>query len=144
MDLVHLEDGRLFTLYAIKMGISVDEFLVDLQKTNPAEHARTMRRLEHLANYGPSANKTEYNTLGNDLFETKASGGARVIFFYDGDDLVLCAHAFMKKSQKTPDHIIKTATKRRTEYLASKGKTPCAFRIFMSSTELEKPKRFPT
>ncbi|MDD5706549.1 MAG: type II toxin-antitoxin system RelE/ParE family toxin [Kiritimatiellae bacterium] len=142
MDLVHLDDGARFTLYAIKIGNSVDEFLADLQKKNPAEHARTMARLKHLADDGPSANKTEFNTLGHDLYETKTSGGARIIFFYDDADLVLCAHAFMKKSQRTPRRMIETADKRRSEYLASKGKTPCAFRIIMT-TEQEKPKRFP-
>jgi phage-related protein len=142
MDLVLLKEGAAFTLYALKTGNSVDEFLGALPKSNPAEFARIMRRLVQMADHGPSRKKEEFNDLGDGLYEAKSKGGTRVVFFYDGNHLVLCAHGFMKQSQKTPLADIATARQRRTAYLQTKAAGPSNFRIILTSTQ-QQPKRLP-
>lgn len=60
------------------------------------------------------------DSLGRGLWEVRSTitdGIARVIFFVDGDQMVLL-HGFVKKSQKTPTREIELALKRK------KGITP--------------------
>lgn len=142
MDLVLLREGAAFTLYALKIGNSVDEFLGALPKSDPAEFARIMRRLVQMADNGPSRKKEEFNDLGDGLFEAKSKGGSRVVFFYDENRLVLCAHAFMKQSNRTPLTDIATARQRRTAYLQTKAAGLSNFRILVSPTQ-KQPRRLP-
>lgn len=51
--------------------------------------------------------------VGNNIF--------RVLGFLDGTDLVILNHAFQKKTQRTPPKEIRTAEKRKHDYLARKG-----------------------
>lgn len=44
MYLVLLREGSKFTLYALKIGDSVDKFLAALKNTDRAEFARIMRK----------------------------------------------------------------------------------------------------
>jgi phage-related protein len=42
--------------------------------------------------------------------------------FFDGPDLVILAHAFQKKIQKTPKRAIKIAEERKKDYFRRKKK----------------------
>ena len=56
----------------------------------------------------------------SDLWEVRASVGrdnVRVICFFDGTNLVVLAHGFMKKSQRLPKRDIELAEKRKVDYL---------------------------
>ena len=56
--------------------------------------------------------------IQKDLWEvrtTLANGIARVLFTVDGDCMILL-HGFIKKSQKTPEHELKTALARLASY----------------------------
>ena len=46
---------------------------------------------------------------------TVKKGEARVLFFEDGNELIL-VHSFWKKTQKTPPAILKEALQRKTTY----------------------------
>lgn len=142
MDLELLREGSRFTLYALKIGDSVDKFLAALKNTDHAEFARIMRRLEQLAENGASKRKTEFNDLGNGLYEAKSTGGSRVIFFYDRNHLVLCAHAFLKKTQKTPRGILEAAVQRHKQYLKILQAGASAFTIHVPHNQ-KNPTRFP-
>lgn len=51
-----------------------------------------------------------------DLWEVRAAAGSnifRLIGFFDGPDLVILAHAFQKKTQKTPKQAIEIAEERK-------------------------------
>ena len=102
MTLYLLTEGGQFTLYSLEIGESVTDFINALSEKNKTEHARVIRRLEQLAERGPSRKKTEFNNLGSGLYEIKTRDGARIIFFYDKNNIVICACGFVKKSNKTP------------------------------------------
>jgi len=60
-----------------------------------------------------------------DLWEIRAAAGSnifRLIGFFDGSNLVVLAHAFHKKTQKTPKQAIKIAEERKKDYFGSKMK----------------------
>ena len=61
----------------------------------------------------------------DDLWEIRASAGSnifRLLGFFDGKDIVVLAHAFQKKTQKTPKRAIKLAEERKKDYLRRKKK----------------------
>ncbi len=51
--------------------------------------------------------------LENDLFEIRIRSGRqiRVFYFYYEDNIILGVHAFIKKTQRTPDRELKQARK---------------------------------
>jgi phage-related protein len=56
----------------------------------------------------------------DDLWEVRIQSGNnifRILGFFDGKNLVILNHAFIKKSQKIPKKEIKLAEKRKLEYL---------------------------
>jgi phage-related protein len=56
----------------------------------------------------------------DDLWEVRIQSGNnifRILGFFDGKNLVILNHAFIKKSQKTPRKEIKIAEKRKHDYL---------------------------
>jgi len=59
----------------------------------------------------------------SELWEIRVTGGSdifRLIGFFDGPNLVVLAHAFQKKTQKTPKQAIKIAEERKKEYFRRK------------------------
>lgn len=142
MDLRFITEGLKFTLYGLDVGDDCTiDFLEDLKVDNVHEYDRIIKRLEHLANRGPSRRITEFNTLGNGLYEAKSSGGARVVFFYIKGSIVICACGFPKKKGKTPKRILKKAKARKLafeEYIKS-GKE---FEIVLSE-DVDEPRRIP-
>jgi phage-related protein len=73
-----------------------------------------------LADHGPSRRKNEFNVLGDGLYEAKAKSGPRVIFFYDQNSIVICAHAFDKQGQKTRRKDLDIARSRKRSYFERK------------------------
>ena len=62
--------------------------------------------------------------VGTELWEVRAeySGNAfRLLGFFDGDNLVILANGFAKKTQKTPKQEIDTAERRMKDYFKMKG-----------------------
>lgn len=108
------------TLYAIMQGEDVVGYLAALEHDNEQAHDQIVRRLEQLADHGPSRRKNEFNVLGDGLYEAKAKSGPRVIFFYDQNSIVICAHAFDKQGQKTRRKDLDIARSRKRSYFERK------------------------
>ena len=76
------------------------------------------RLIELLAEYGPSLRLPQSRTFGDGLFELRPrgrSGIGRAFYCYLIGKQVLVLHAFIKKSQQTPDSDLKLARKRLKE-----------------------------
>ena len=116
MDLLLMMEGRRFTLFSLLIGDSVPAFLAYMKTENQMEFDRMNRRLEQLAERGASRRRDEFNHLGDGLYEAKTKGGGRVIFFYDRNNIVICAAGFSKQSRRTPKQVLDTARSRRTAY----------------------------
>ncbi len=61
----------------------------------------------------------------DDLWEVRVIVGSnifRLIGFFYGTNLLVLAHAFQKKTQKTPRQAIKLAEERKHEYFERKGR----------------------
>jgi len=65
----------------MRAGEGVGAFLERLRQENPAEHARIDRKVDAMAERGPSRLQNEFNDLGGGLFEMKSRGGTRIVFF---------------------------------------------------------------
>jgi phage-related protein len=141
MDLQFLIEGRCFTLFSIETGESTTDFLMDLKRDDIDEYDRINRRIEQLAERGPTRRRNEFNTLGPELYEAKSKGGARVVFFYDKNRIVICACGFGKKARKTPKQILKTARTRKDAYENQK-KLGKGFNILVPE-DMVPPRRMP-
>jgi hypothetical protein len=94
--------GAQFTIYAwVRVGTcDTREFLEELERNIPNEHKRIMAVIEFTAAYGPPKNQLKCRKLQGDnaegLFEFKSPGGARIIWFYDRNRMIICSHGFVK------------------------------------------------
>ncbi|OQW97123.1 MAG: hypothetical protein BWK77_02580 [Verrucomicrobia bacterium A1] len=104
------------TLYAMEQGDSVMDFLADLDRDDPAEHAAIWRRLEQLAQDDGPRRADLFRGLGDGLFEARTRGGSRVIFFHRPRQVVICAVAYPKRSEKAPRTVLRLAADRKREY----------------------------
>ena len=50
-----------------------------------------------------------------------AGGEVRILFIYDGENMVILFNCFKKKSRKTPENEIKKAIKLKNEYYGKQG-----------------------
>lgn len=121
MELRLLTEGVAFTVYAILQGEDVAEYLEELEEQDTQAHDQMVRRIQQLAERGPSRKKDEFNDLGCGLYEAKAKKGPRVIFFYDQNRIVICSHAFDKQGQRTPRKEIEKALNRKRNYFEIKA-----------------------
>jgi phage-related protein len=111
--------GTRFRLYALEEGgrCEFDEFADTWRRDDPDEWARLFYRLERLGEVGASRRRTQYNYLGDGLFEAKTKGGLRVLFFYHEGQVILLSHGFRKKTPKTPPAEIAKANAKRSAFL---------------------------
>ena len=80
-----------------------------------ADYARIA---ELLIEYGPNLRLPHSRAFGEGLFELRPKGGAgigRAFYCFLVGKRVLVLHAFVKKSQQTPDRELKLARKRMKE-----------------------------
>ena len=76
------------------------------------------RLVELLAEYGPSLRLPHSRAFGDGLFELRPHGRTgigRAFYCYLVGKRVVVLHAFIKKSQQTPDSELKLARKRLKE-----------------------------
>ena len=76
------------------------------------------RLVELLAEYGPSLRLPHSRAFGEGLFELRPRGRAgigRVFYCFLIGKRVIVLHAFIKKTQQTPDRELKLARKRMKE-----------------------------
>jgi phage-related protein len=76
------------------------------------------RLVELLAEHGPNLRLPHSRAFGGGLFELRPrgrSGIGRAIYCFMVDKRVVVLHAFIKKTQHTPDRELKLARKRQKE-----------------------------
>ncbi len=77
--------------------------------------------LHRTAMFGPPRNTELSHKIAGDVWEL-VHGALRVLWFYDEGRLVICATAFVKKSQRTPRASIAHAEGERRRYLADRAR----------------------
>jgi len=98
------------------------DFLAQLVKEDPGEAARVAALLDRTAEHGPPKDETKCRFFKSlRLFELKTRGGVRIMAFLEESRLIICSHAFMKKSQKTPDSEKKRAADAKADYVKAKS-----------------------
>jgi phage-related protein len=76
------------------------------------------RLVELLAEHGPSLKLPHSRAFGDGLFELRPrgrSGIGRALYCFQVGKRVVVLHAFIKKTQRTPDRELKVARKRMKE-----------------------------
>jgi phage-related protein len=101
----------------------IEDFLDQLPAKIAQKVTWVLKLVEDLKHVPSKYFKKLQNTP--DLWEVRASAGSnifRLIGFFDGPNLVILAHAFQKKTQKTPKRAIKIAEERKKDYFRRKKK----------------------
>ena len=101
----------------------IEDFLDQLPAKTAQKVAWVLKLVEDLDHVPSKYFKKMVNT--SDLWEVRAASGSnifRLLGFFDGPDIVILAHAFQKKTQKTPKRAIKTAEERKKDYFRRKKK----------------------
>jgi len=97
------------------MKIFVDPRIEDfLEKLTSVEKARLRRYRKLLEEHGLSLPEPYLRKLGKDLWELRPGNGR--ILFTGKKGRIIFAHAFYKKTQKTPVKELKVAKSRILEY----------------------------
>ncbi len=96
----------------------VIDFIEKISTKDAQKTAWVLKLIQEL----PAVPTKYFKKLRNtdDLWEVRISSGSniyRILCFFDGENLIVLNHAFQKKTQKTPRQAIKTAEKRKKEYL---------------------------
>lgn len=98
--------GRTCTILAMgsEKSCQLLEFLGELAKTDRNEAGRVAALLTQTAEGGRPKNEEKCRFFKDiRVFELKTRGGVRIMAFWDEGNLIVCSHAFLKKSQKTPE-----------------------------------------
>ena len=83
---------------------------------------KCVAKLLRLREEGHRLRRPEADLLGDGVFELRivyAGNQYRVLYFFDGRDIVVLSHAFIKKTRKVPKKDIDTALRRKARYLAN-------------------------
>lgn len=122
MPTVLIEEGARFKIYAWgdEEYTQLIEFLEELKRDGNTDAERIAYLIQRTADHGIVKNKKQCREIGDDIYEFKASNGARVLWFYDEGSVIICSHGFVKKSQKTPKPEKERAIKIRQLYFEEK------------------------
>jgi hypothetical protein len=99
-------------------------FLEELQADGDTDAERLFNLIKRTADIGVTKNVRHVRSLGNDIYEFKAPNTGRIMFFYDKNRLIICAHGFTGKKGHEGKFIqrqIKKAIDIKEEYFAEKG-----------------------
>jgi len=99
----------------------IEDFLDQLSFKQVQKVTWVLKLVEELDRVPSNYFKKMVNT--GELWEVRAAVGSnifRLIGFFDGPNLVVLAHAFRKKTQKTPKQAIEIAEERKKDYFRRK------------------------
>lgn len=85
--------------------------------------ARVVANLHLLEEYGDQARAPLSKMLGDGIFEIRtifAGNIVRVLYFFDGNKIIIATNGFVKKQQQTPKQEINLAKRRREDYFRRK------------------------
>jgi len=126
MPILTIKEGFRYAIYAWGGEDSCEllQFLEDLERESNPDATRIVYLISRTADHGPPRNELQCRALegkhAEGLFEFKAPGGTRVLWFYDKNRIIICTHGFVKKRQKTPRKEIDKAQAIRQLYLKEK------------------------
>jgi phage-related protein len=113
---------KVINFYRSESGKSpVEEFLDDLSSKQAKKVIWVLNMVEEHINVPSKYFKKMINT--DDLWDVRVNLGSnifRILCFFDGSEIIILAHAFQKKTQKTPRQAIKIAEKRMKDYFKRK------------------------
>jgi phage-related protein len=95
-----------------------ERILTDIESWPIDVLADYARLVELLIEYGPSLRLPHSRAMGDGLFELRPrgrSGIGRALYCFLAGKKVVVVHAFIKKTQQTPDRDLKLARKRMKE-----------------------------
>ena len=100
-----------FEYYNERLLTNIESWPVDIL-------ADYLRLVELLSEYGPMLGLPHSRSMGSGLFELRPrgkSGIGRAFYCYVADKKIYVVHAFIKKTQQTPDRELQTARRRVKE-----------------------------
>jgi len=80
--------------------------------------ANYARLVELLVEFGPNLRLPHSRAMGDGLFELRPRGSegiGRALYYFVVDQRIVMLHAFLKKTQETPDKELRLARKRMKE-----------------------------
>lgn len=114
--------AREIIFYRTATGNSpVEEFLDSLSARQAQKVTWVLRLIEELDTVQGQYLQKMTNT--DDIWEVRIKSGSdifRLLGFLDGAKLIVMAHAFQKKTQKTPRRAIRLAEERKRDYFRRK------------------------
>jgi phage-related protein len=120
-----IEAGTKFHIYAWgdKYNCDTLDFLEQLEEDSNSDANRLLYLITRSANHGPPNNEQQSRSLGDGIFEFKAPNTARLLWFYDANQIIICSHGFSGKrgKGKTPRREIDRAKEIRKKYLEEKA-----------------------
>lgn len=126
MPILTIKAGVTYAIYAWGREDSCQlfQFLRNLERESNPDATRIAYLISRTADHGPPRNELQCRALegkhAEGLFEFKAPGGTRVLWFYDKDRIIICTHGFVKRGRKTPGKEIEKAQTIRELYLKEK------------------------
>ena len=103
----------------------VVEFLAELEANGDSDAVRLNNLIVRTADEGIiNFNKQHIRPLDDNIFEFKAPNTGRILFFYDKNRLIICAHGMTGKKGSEDKFIkrqIKKANRIRDDYFAEQG-----------------------
>ena len=91
-----------------------------IKSLNVKMKAKVVADLNLLEEYGNMAREPLSKHLEDDIFEIRSKVGSdivRILYFFDGNRIIIATNGFMKKQNKTPRSEIELAKKRRRIYM---------------------------
>lgn len=118
MSTVRIRSGLKFEVRAWgdESSCQLIDLLEELEKNSNPDAGAIWRLINEATSSGPSRNKDKCRPLrgnGKGLYEFKARGGSRILWFYD-KNRIICTHGF-KKGHPLPTEI-KTAQAIKRKY----------------------------
>ena len=108
MPILTIREGARYAICAWGSEDSCEllRFLENLERESNPDATRIAYLISRTAAHGPPRNELQCRALegkhAEGLFEFKAPGGTRVLWFYDRNRIIVCTHGFVKKGPKTP------------------------------------------
>lgn len=76
---------------------NVKLFLEELWANSDPDYRRLVYLIKRTAEEGTLTNIRQVRSLGDEIYEFKGNGTARILFFYDEGQLIICSHGFTGK-----------------------------------------------
>lgn len=100
------------------------DFLEEMEENGDSDGTRLFALIKRTGDIGITHNQSHIRSLGDDIYEFKAPNTGRIMFFYDKNRLIICAHGFTGKKGNEDKFIkrqIKKAVAVKENYFIEKG-----------------------